>query len=77
MHQIQQLIAWLTTGGPDCCGVSYVEARKRLQAEFGIKASPSALHLFYKRHRKPKEFAPQSSFDPATGTLTIVIKLSR
>lgn len=76
MHQKQALLGWLTTGGRDNHGMTLEAAQKRLFAEFGIKTGQSSLHGFYHRHRQPV-LTPQTTFDPAANTLTIVIKLSR
>ena len=76
MHQKQALLGWLTTGGRDNVGMTLEAAQKRLFDEFGIKAGQGSLHNFYHRHRRPA-LMPQTTFDPAANTLTIVIKLSR
>jgi len=83
LHQIQQLIAWLTTGGRDGRGVTYDEAVILCRDHFGLKTNPSSLSAFYHRHRQvrpPQQQQPliQHSFDPAASTLTVtmVIHLS-
>lgn len=73
-HQKQALLGWLTTGGKDNHGMTLEEAKKRLLQEFGIKTGQSSLWAFYHRHRQPA-LMPQTTFDPAANTLTIVIKL--
>lgn len=75
-HQKQSLLGWLTTGGKDNRGMTLEEAKQRLLQEFGVKTGQSSLHAFYHRHRKPL-LEPQTTFDPASNILTIVIKLSR
>jgi hypothetical protein len=77
LHQKQQLLAWLTTGGPDGVGIPYDEARRRLRSEFGFATSTGSLCRFHSRSRTPLVTPPETIFDPVKNTLTIVIKLTR
>jgi hypothetical protein len=76
LHQVQQLIAWLTTGGAGGYGITYAAARRLCLEHFGIKTSHGALANFYARHRRNHEPRIAASFDPAKGALTLVIHLT-
>lgn len=46
----QVLVGWLTSGGRDGVGISYVEAADRLRREFGVKTNPASLVQWRKRN---------------------------
>jgi hypothetical protein len=72
--QREALLAWLMTGGPDKIGIPYKEAKARLQAEFGLKASTTALANFHHRHLRSKPSAPvETTFE--ADKITIVVHL--
>ena len=77
LHQKQLLVGWLTTGGKDGVGMTYDEARKLVLSEFGLKISHSSLCLFYQRSRLASQNKAETTFDPVSNTLTIVVKLPR
>ncbi len=52
LDQRQSLHAWLTTGGEHGIGMTYDQAIKKLQAEFGLKVSRCALSRYYTRYIK-------------------------
>ncbi|MEO6002231.1 MAG: hypothetical protein ABIZ04_21455 [Opitutus sp.] len=54
LHVKAQLQAWLTTGGAHGIGISYDAASHRLESEFGLKVSPSAVQKFYHRTFRPE-----------------------
>ncbi|MFT3869256.1 MAG: hypothetical protein QM715_12430 [Nibricoccus sp.] len=77
LHQKQAVMAWLTTGGKHGQGMSYEDASAKLKAEFGVRASATALHAFYHRHRgAPTTPQVQTAFDAKSNVLTISIQIN-
>jgi hypothetical protein len=77
LHQKQALMAWLTTGGDRCVGITYAAARKRLAADFSVKTSETALSYFYHRHNPvgaPAE-NPGVAITPTEGGFTVTINV--
>lgn len=66
-------MAWLTTGGKHGQGMSYEDARAKLKAEFGVRASATALHHFYHRNHVPSAHRVDTAYDAKSGVLTISI----
>lgn len=77
LDQMQQLMAWLTTGGPAGCGLTYEQVADLCSTRWGVRTTARALEAFYRSHRGRQQPRIESSYDPAAGILKLCIHLSR